>query len=133
MGVTSSQRLRAVLLPYKAAEAEGGRGRVGGEKSQHPAAGPGRGRLLWPGQRLGEAEAGEAVSSLLASPLFQRAPSRMGQPKETRPDTWPKQARGRPAGGTGPQGRPLQTLEKPRRTKGTRSTPLSDGPIRVHC
>lgn len=32
-----------------------------------------------------------------------------------------------------PKGVPLQTLEKPRRTKGTRSTPLSDGPIRVHC
>lgn len=39
MGVNSSQRLGVVVLPYKAAEAEGGRGRVGGEESQHPAAG----------------------------------------------------------------------------------------------
>lgn len=32
-----------VALPYKAAEAEGGQGRVGGEKSQHPAVGAGWG------------------------------------------------------------------------------------------
>lgn len=43
MGVSSSKRLGVVALPYKAAEAEGGRGRVGGEKSQHPAAGAGWG------------------------------------------------------------------------------------------
>lgn len=43
MGVCSSKCLGVVALPYKAAEAEGGRGRVGGEKSQHPAAGVGRG------------------------------------------------------------------------------------------
>ncbi|CAK6445988.1 unnamed protein product [Pipistrellus nathusii] len=55
MGVSSSQRLGVVALPYKAAEAEGGRGRVGGEKSQHPAAGAGR------GARSAAPEAGEPL------------------------------------------------------------------------
>lgn len=53
MGVSSFLRLGVVALPYKAAEAEGGRSRVGGEKSQHPAVGAGRGRPQWAGRRPG--------------------------------------------------------------------------------
>lgn len=84
MGVNSSQRLGVVVLPYKAAEAEGGRGRVGGEESQHPAAG---------------AEALAAVEPEAREPL-RRPPASSGplpasavRPPGIRPNTWSKAAR----------------------------------------
>lgn len=126
MGVSSPQRLGVAALPYKAAEAEGGRGRVGGEKSQHPAAGAGRG---CPRRRAGgRGAAGEACSLLWASPRFLGAPCRMGRPTGRRADRSPWQRAARAA--QMPSAGPPQTLAKPRRRRDP-ATPPPAGPIRV--
>lgn len=67
------------MLPYKAAEAEGA-GRVGGEKSQHPAAGAGCG--VRGAARLEAGAAGKAIASFGPLLALDVRPSEAADPRD---------------------------------------------------